>query len=195
MKNYSLENHEFVQEVDENDLNGNSSYKDKAKKFVILLIILVIISLITIIIGFSLHINGYGKKEETKKAGLEDLFIVHSKPEFGETIKSFSDYTSSLNAHNYTFYVQNNTKNNIYYYIYFYDVDFGVASNLCDKTKLNYELIKNGKSVSSGLMKNEKMVKLIKTNIFSNSKDDYTLKLWSENNCNGYIKYKVNVSE
>lgn len=195
MKNYDLENHEFVEEVNENALNSSPSYKNIARNFIILLIILVVISLITIIIGFSLHINGYGKKEEPKKVGIEDLFIVHSKPEFGETIKSFSSYNSSANAYNYTFYVQNNTKNNIYYYIYFHDVDFGIASNLCDKTKLNYELIRNGESVSNGVMKNEKMVKLIKTNISSKSKDDYILKLWSENDCNGYMKYKVNVSE
>lgn len=198
MKNnsYDLENHEFIQEVDEYDINPDLSYKNKAKKYIIILIILSLFSFISIFVGFYLYLNNEKKvEEEPVSATIADLFVVHSKTEFGDTVKSFDSYTSVGSSHNYSFYINNNTGFDINYSILLEDVDFKTASNLCDKSKVNYELFKNNISVSAGLLKDQDLVSLLKTKILSGSSDNYILKLWSSQGCDGYLKYKINVSE
>ena len=192
--NYDLENHEFIQEVDEFEINSNLSYKNKSKKWIIILICLVILSFLTIFLGIYLYYKTYKPVVDdsgNKKNDIADLFVVHSKSEFGDTIKSFA----ASNVYNYSFYVENNTAYDIDYSISLDDVDFGTVSNLCNKENINFDLIANGKSLISGVMKNEKEYKFVDSEIGKNQKIDFILKLWSDNGCDGYLKYKIIISD
>lgn len=189
-----LDNHEFVEEVDESDLKEYG--KNKAKIFVIILIILIFLSLLFLLFGFKLLLDK-GNNDTDKKPDVvnEDLFIVHSKNEFGDTISSFDLYKDENSAYNYTFYVQNSTGKPIKYFVYLTDVDFGVANNLCNKENISYLISKNNQDVFKGVLTNEKKVKLYGTSIDVNGIDNYSVKLWAPAGCGGYLKFIYGIGD
>ena len=189
-----LDNHEFVEEVDESDLKEYG--KNKAKIFVIILIILIFLSLLFLLFGFKLLLDN-GNDDNDKKPDVvnEDLFIVHSKNEFGDTISSFDLYKDENSAYNYTFYVQNSTGQPTKYFVYLTDVDFGVANNLCNKENISYLISKNNQDVFKGVLTNEKKVKLYGTSIDVNGIDNYSIKLWAPAGCSGYLKFIYGIGD
>lgn len=193
-KKVDLDNHEFIEEVDESDLKDYG--KNKAKIFVIILIILLVLSLIFLLFGFKLLLDrGIGDDDKKLDILNEDLFIVHSKNEFGDTISSFDLYKDESSAYNYTFYVQNNTGKPTKYFVYLTDVDFGVANNLCNKKNINYLISKNNQNVFKGVLTDEKKVKLYGTSIDVNDIDNYSVKLWAPAGCIGYLKFVYGIGD
>ena len=175
----------YVDEVSEVYLKEKKEYQIKKRTLVI---IILVIFLALLLISLGLFFGNFNKKEsgDLKKYSVYDLFVVHSKTSFGDTIKSFSPYTSYEKAYSYTFYIDNANNAVIDYKVIL--VDF--SKTKIDKSKINYAILKNKEVILDD--KNEDTLVLSK--IASLDRDNYELRLWSKENISDF-EFKIKVGD
>lgn len=194
-KNSNLDNEIFEEEVSIDELKQTNK-KEKTKIFIIFIVILIALSLFFVIFGFLKLLNGsYYNNNESKNGSAADLFVVHSKNEFGALISSFDNYNNFDNAFSYSFYIENNSKSSINYRIILVDTDFSLNKSLCNKENINFAVVKDKEVLYKGYLSDAKESELYRYNILGDSKENYEIKLWSDVGCSGYLNFKINVSD
>lgn len=160
------------------------------KKIIILSILIAILAILLIYFGIHFFTSSSGGGGNYTN---NDLFVVHSKANFGDEIKSFKEYNSYDNAFYYTFYVENQNKMALYYRVKLVD-DFGnYSGKRVNKNNINYAVLKNDEMIFKGKLNGKKENELVKTKINYNQVDNYKIKLWINNGSDGYYKFKVDV--
>ena len=186
--NVSTEDLIFEEEVGEEELYSKKNVSDiiyndldvrkRRTKFLIFLAIsLIIISIISALMGFIFLDKDLKEKKVNSIITKYDLFVTHSNSSYGGSISSFSDYRSLNNAYLYKFDVTNNNSIALDYLVEFINPNYG--NDGVDMTLINYKLLKNNEIVSEGVLSNSMTSKLFNTEILSNSRDEYVLKIWS----------------
>lgn len=186
--NVSTEDLIFEEEVGEEELRSKKNVSDiiyndldvrkRRTKFLIFLAIsLIIISIISALMGFIFLDKDLKEKKVNPIITKYDLFVTHSNSSYGGSISSFSDYRSLNNAYLYKFDVSNNNSIALNYLVEFINPNYG--NDGVDMTLINYKLLKNDEIVSEGVLSNSMTSQLFNTDILSNSRDEYVLKIWS----------------
>jgi len=151
--------------------------EDNRKKLFIILILFLLLC-VGLAVGGIYYGLFRGKNNETiKNKEHADLAVVYSKKGFGDTVDSFSSYSSEASAFTYTFYVNNQNDIDLFYDIYLNSDNF--------VNDINYSIYKNDNLVFKGLLSN-KNTKLATTKISSNDTDNYKLYLWSSSGAANY---------
>lgn len=195
MKNYDSTNNynEIADNLDYEEYVKNYEYmnnymlkKRKSNKIIYLLIFIVLLSILLIGLGF------YYSRVVNLHYTSGDLFVVHSKTGFGDTIKDFSVYTSENDAFNYTFYVENKNAYGLWYKVIIKDdYDNNLELPKADKLNINYVIEKNNEVIFRGFLNQKPDMTLSNSKLLPDSVDNYRIKLWSSNNINGYYKFKI----
>lgn len=186
--NVSTEDLIFEEEVGEEELYSKKNVSDiiyndldvrkRRTKFLIFLAIsLIIISIISALMGFIFLDKDLKEKKVNSIITKYDLFVTHSNSSYGGSISSFSDYRSLNNAYLYKFDVTNNNSITLNYLVEFINPNYG--NDGVDMTLINYKLLRNNQIVSEGVLSNSMTSQLFNTDILSNSRDEYVLKIWS----------------
>lgn len=186
--NVSTEDLIFEEEVGEEELYSKKNVSDiiyndldvrkRRTKFLIFLAIsLIIISIISALMGFIFLDKDLKEKKVNPIITKYDLFVTHSNSSYGGSISSFSDYRSLNNAYLYKFDVTNNNSIALDYLVEFINPNYG--NDGVDMTLINYKLLRNNQIVSEGVLSNSMTSQLFNTDILSNSRDEYVLKIWS----------------
>lgn len=184
----------FISDVPVEDLR-DFGYKEKkkARKLLVLVILIVFFSLLLIAMGIYYSV----KRGQTNwNVANADLFVVHSKVTFGDTISNMNDFKSEEDAFTYTFYVENqNDINLMYKVVVLDDYDKNMVSNKFIKRNINYSIYKNDERVFKGVFNESDNQVLATAKIVPGQVDDYEIKMWtSANNAlDGYYKFKVRV--
>jgi len=184
------------------DLIDDDYFSEKEKEEEIkerrkyILLIIIIILLLLLIFGFGIYFfKTKNKINPSVNNTSSDLFVVHSKPEFGATISSLESYSSKASAFSYTFYIDNSSnKSDVWYSVTLESLTDNSLGTKIDLEKVMYEISNNNNPVFEGKLQNDATVKLVKQKILAGSKDNYELKLWS-NSGSGYYKFKVHIKE
>lgn len=186
------ENDIFYEEVDAEELK-KQKYKEEKKSVLFLRLFLLFSALL---LGFCVYyafIKDKGKVEViTYDSG--DLYLVHSKANFGDTITSFISSRTEETAVVYKFYVENVHDVNIGYSLRLINENIIGKSNVSEEV-LRYSLYKNSKKMATGVVSGLKQNVLITTKIEKNSKDNYILKLWLPSEENGVYNYRIDMLE
>ena len=184
----------FESEVPVDDLQDvRFKEKKKARRMLILVILIVIFSLLLIAMGIYYSIKGGTTNWNTTNA---DLFVVHSKVDFGDMINNVNDFKSEDDAYSYTFYVENQNDINLMYKVVVeddYDNNIGVKKFI--KRNINYSIYKNNERVFKGVFTEKNSHVLTTTKIIPGQIDNYEIKLWTSASSadDGYYKFKVKV--
>lgn len=178
----------YYDDVNENDNLANSyEVEDKDSKFKrTVFIIIVLILLGTLLMSFGLFFLNRDAGGKKVSVGNSDLFIVHSKTNFGDQIPSFASYTSKENSFSYKFYVENDEKFDIGYSIVLH------KNNNEDISGIEYVILQNNKELFKGVLQNSSDTTLVSTSINGDSLNNYEIKLWSSDP-NKQLDFKVNV--
>ena len=184
----------FESEVPVEDLE-NVTYKEKKKsrKMLVLVILIVFFSLLLIGMGIYYSLKGGTTTWNTAHA---NLFVVHSKVQFGDTINNLNDYKNEANSYSYTFYVENQNDISLLYKVAVED-DYDKDSDLNKfiKRNINYSIYRNGEAVFKGVFTEDKEQVLSRSKIAPGAIDNYEIKLWTSavSAADGYYKFKVKV--
>ena len=201
--NVSTEDLIFEEEVGEEELHSKKNVSDiiyndfsvkrrRTNFLIVLAVILIIISIISALMGFIYLDKDLKEKYNNPVTTKYDLFVSHSNGSYGGSISSFSDYRSLNSAYMYKFTVSNNNSVNLGYLVEFINPNYG--NDGVDMVLINYSLLKNNEIVSEGVLINSTSHQLFKTDILSNSSDEYVLKIWSyEIDKKLKFDFKVNV--
>ena len=189
--NNNLDNPLFENNVPEikND-EINLEKKDNKKRFIVFIIIILILS--SIFCGLLVYaLNNKGATiNKNNNFTAEDLYVIHSKKDFGDEIKDISKFDSLENAYYYTFYIENANNVTVPYKVIIEDIGSNEAK---DKDKINYAIYKNDNLVFNGILdKNNKTI-MTSSNIGASEKDNYKVKLWTTTT-SGYYKFKINIT-
>ena len=192
--NFSLDNPSFEHEIADNDLK-EMQFEDEKKQKKLFIIIIIIIFLGLLLIGFGIYYSTRGNGNNWHNGGNNDLFVVHSKPNFGDEIKNVCNYTSYDNSFLYTFYVENQNKYNLWYKVIVQDsYNSSNKSTKFDKEKINYAVIKNDEIMFKGVLGKDKDTVVASAKLFSKNVDNYKLKFWTDSKTNcGYYKFVIRV--
>lgn len=178
----------YYDDIEEkNNLDNYYVSEEKDSKFKrTVFIIIVLILLGTLLMSFGLFFLNRGAGGRKVSVGNSDLFIVHSKTNFGDQIPSFTGYNSRENSFSYKFYVENNEKFDIGYSIVLH------KNNNEDISGIEYVILQNNKDLFKGVLQNNNDTTLVSTRISGNSLNNYEIKLWSSDP-NKKLDFKVNV--
>ena len=173
-----LEKHEYM--------NKHMLQKKKSNKIIFLLLFVVLLSIVLIGLGF------YYSQAVNLRYTNGDLFIVHSKTDFGDIINNFSGYTDENNAFIYTFYVENKNSYDLWYKVVIKD-NYDNKLNLvkAEKSNINYAIEKNGSIIFRGYLNQQSEIVLSNSKLLSENVDNYKIKFWSSNGVDGYYKFKI----
>ncbi len=184
-------NQEYVEEVPTAAYIKEKREYQKKRKAIIMIIIIIFIALLLLSLG--LFFGFFNKKiaDGGGTSSVYDLFVVHSKTDYGAKIDSFAQYTTENNAFSYTFYVENQNETAINYSVYL--MDYSSNKNI-NKTNINYQIIKNGSPIFKGVLTNDNVIKLASNKININSKDNYEIKLWGGSTITDF-EFKIKVGD
>lgn len=179
----------FDEEVSEKDLYSKVNVDDRiyvennSKRFkwlIIIIIVLLLVSFLSALYGF-LRLDNIAREGEVS-GGVDvlkyNLFVEHSDSSYGGVIKSFSDYSSADKAFAYDFNISNNNPVKLNYTIDIVNPNFGTDN--IDMSLINYSLIKNQSEIVSGTLNNASSFDVYSSDILSNVKDEFVIKLWSD---------------
>ena len=188
---------DYMEEVDENQLYDKKNQTDiiyvnssasniKNVLLIVLAVIFTLISLFTLIFGF-VYFNKQVEVGETYT-----LFITHSDDSYGGNNITFGDYNSLENTYNYNFDVSNSNDIDLNYKIQIEHINFD--SKTFDYSSINYSLLNYDSVVSEGVFNNNRTFDVVSMNIGANTKQQFVLKLWS-NNIDKELEYsfKINI--
>lgn len=179
MKDKKLENDVFEDEISANSIVVT---KEKNKKFGIILAVFGFV--LVLFLGFYLLFRFGIISLSSKQYISGNLFVVHSNVNFGDKVSSFEKYNSYENAYSYTFYVENDNKEEYLYKIKIKNVD--------NDSKIFYAILKNSDVLFKGQLDGSREVVLATQSILPNRTDNYELKLWSSES-NSKLQFKIDV--
>lgn len=156
------------------------------KRRVTVIVLLTIIGVSLLLIGTILLNEGVGGNNVTVSSGTTDLFVVHSKTNFGDSISNFNNYTSLDNAYSYKFYVENDEEKDISYKIVLHRNDSS------DISSVNYLVSQDGDDIFKGVLSNQQDNVLISTKIQGKGLNNYEIKFWSID-ASSRLDFKLNV--
>lgn len=184
-----MKNNELNMYDSQSYYNQNEDYDRKKKKIII---IILLIFIIVLLLSLGLYILLFNKKDANDvNVDYNDLLVIHSKSDYGDTISSFNTYSTKDSAYSYTFYIDNVNDDEIKYSVYFIDYSSNQSIN---KSQINYSIIKNNEVIYTGILDNLSIIKLTSNKVPSHSKDNYELKMWSDSNITDF-KFKIKVGE
>jgi len=163
----------------------NDKRNKRFKRRVVFIVVLTIIGVTLLLIGTILVNEGVGKSVAVS-SGTTDLFVVHSKTNFGDNISSFQNYTSLDNAYSYKFYVENDESKDLPYKIVLHRNDSS------DISLINYLVLQDGEDVFKGVLSNQEDNVLISTKIQGNGLNNYEIKFWSTD-FSSKLDFRINV--
>lgn len=196
MNDFHLENEIFDEEVSENDISLSNNYvvnkdkKSKQKWLFVLCLLLILTSLASFAYAFSRFSDGANRENEVNVIQY-NLFVERFGSSYGGEIASFKEYDSLDKAFTYDFNVSNSNPVSLKYNLELVNSNFGLDN--VDLSLINYSLVKNNVEVLSGTLSNVFNMNLYETDISSNAKDEYTLKLWS-NEIDDNMKYSFRLN-
>ena len=159
---------------------------------VFLSIVLGIIALFAIMLGMVFSNSDKTDRPIGVFTNKYNLIVTHTNNQYGGSISSFANYNNENNAYEYSFGVTNNNSVDLKYSINFENTNYDF--NKLDMSLIDYQLVKNGKVVRSGKLKNAVTNDLYTTNISIRSSDNYLIKLWSNDLVNkGNFSFKINI--
>lgn len=162
--------------------------KEKKKKIIIVVLFILFVLLVGNAIGYYAYLNYY----KTYPIEKGDLLVVHQNVDFGVLIEDMSQYTSYNNSNEYNFYIKNDNNFKINYSVKLItEIDNDIEKNMADLKNISFALLKNNKKIVTQRLSKTTNNILIKTYTEKESTDYYRLLLWSEENENGYYKYKI----
>ena len=190
-----LDNPTFVHEVPEDEVKRMQfEEKKKARKMLILVLLIIFFSILLIGMGFYYSFNSSGSVWGNQSNA--DLFVVHSKTDFGDTIANVKSYDGLDNSFDYTFYVENQNKYNLWYKVIVEDnYDSSSKVNKFDKTKIFYAIEKNDETIFKGTLDSDKETTLTTAKLLAGKVDNYKIRFWTEtaDAIDGYYRFKVRV--
>ena len=168
----------------------NIEIKDNKKRFILFIIIVLILS--SIFCGLLVYaLNNRGTTiNKNNEFTADDLYVIHSKKDFGDEIKDISNFNSLETAYYYTFYIENVNSVTVPYKVIIEDVSTNKIKN---KDKINYAIYKNDDLVFSGMLDNNTKTIMTSANIGASEKDNYKIKLWTTTT-SGYYKFRINIT-
>ena len=172
----------FAEEEREDEIKTRRKY---------LLLIVILFLFFSLLFGMGIY---YIKAKNSNKINNahEDLFVIHSKKEFGDTVESFTSHNSKETAFTYTFYVENESKADIFYTITSNQIKDNTLGTMINQNNVFYALYKDGNLLFEGKFAGTGAEKLAQQKILASSREDYELKLWS-NSSTGYYKFRIDV--
>lgn len=186
---FEFESFVYDEEVSEDELYSKIDVDDRiydkekntnvVKWLVGLAVVLMIVSLVSALFGF-LKLsdeNNEGSGAETIVTKY-NLFVEHSNSLYGGKLESFENYSSLDKSFVYDFNVSNNNPVVLDYSIDFVNPNFG--DDNVDMSLINYSLLKNDVVIAEGGLQNLSNFELYRTEILSNTSDNYVIKIWSD---------------
>lgn len=183
MKDSSIENEVFQDEIDANSIVVT---KEKGKKSGIIFVVLgfLLLLFLGIYLLFRFGVISFSSKQYISG----NLFVVHSKTNFGDTISSFESYNSYDNAYSYTFYIKNDNKDEYLYKVKLRNLSYEKGNS----SSVMYAIVKDSAVLFKGKLDNNSNVILTTQSILPSRTDSYEIKLWSDEK-NEKLKFKIDV--
>lgn len=176
----------FEEEVNDNELVDKKKHNDivyvetdnkvRFKFLIILAIVLFIISFFALVLGMLFADGKFGVLDGTV-VNEYNLYVTHTNVDYGGSNIVFNKYNSFDNAYSYTFNVSNNNSVELDYSLELLNDNYN--GDGVDMRLINYTLIKNNAEISTGKLEDIEKNSIYSTSISANSKDIYTIKLWS----------------